>query len=682
MYASFDWLRELCPIEAGPEEAAAALTRRGLTVDAVETIGDDTQFEIDIPANRPDCLGHRGLARELSAAFGVPLASPTPPPAAGGGDVSESIAVQIEADDLCGRFTARIVRGVSLRPSPPEVIRRLEVCGLRSINNVVDASNLVMLETGNPIHFFDLPTLEDQRIIVRRAKAGETLTTLDDQKRALDEEMLVIADGRKAIALAGVMGGAETEIGAATRDVLIESAWFLPRSIRRTARKTGLASDASHRFERGVDPEGVRAAQDMAVRLLVELAGGRADSGWVDLYPGAAEPRRLGLRTTEMQRLLGYLPGAEETREALAALALDPVEGGAGTFEVTVPSWRVDLEGEADLVEEVARHLGYDRVPTSMAGLPEIETSTGNVDRAELARDLLARRGFHEAYGYAMIGPGEDERFVEPSLRAPLGLTHPIVETMAVLRRSILPGLLRAVDLNLRRGNRDVRLYEVGKVFHPSGDGFPAEPLRAGIVWCGRARPSHWSEPDRDVRWFDLAGLVEDVLRSASPGMPIDRAPGGTRAQHPGLSAVWVHGATEVAWAGPLHPELSAELTREIWIAEIDFDRLPAGETRVAAYTRLPNLGAVERDIAVVLPPDRSWREVRDALTAVEAPVPASIEAVDRYEGKPLAAGSAAVTVRVRLQPDRTSLTEETIEEYRRRLVDELTGPLGLEIRS
>ncbi|NIM01524.1 MAG: hypothetical protein GTN89_11860, partial [Acidobacteria bacterium] len=427
--------------------------------------------------------------------------------------------------------------------------------------------------------------------------------------------------------------------------------------------------------------EGVRAAQDMAVRLLVELAGGTADRGWVDLYPGAAEAPRLRLRRAELTRLLGYQPSDEETRQALTALELEPREQDDGTWELIVPSWRVDLEREADLVEEVARHLGYDRVPTSMTGLPEIEFASGVIDRGELARDLLARRGFHEALGYAMIGLGEDDRFVEPEIPAPTELTHPIVETMAVLRRSTLPGLLRAVDLNLRRGNQDVRLFEVGKVFHPAAEGFPAEPLRAGIVWCGRARPAHWSEPDREVQWFDLAGLVDEVLESAAPGLELERGPGGTRAHHPGLSANWRHEGTQVAWAGALHPELSAELSLPLWLAEIDFDRLPARRSVVAEYAPLPNLGAVERDIAVVLPPGRSWKEVREALAAVAAPVPVGIDAVDRYEGKPLPAGSAAVTLRVRLQPDRASLTEETIEEYRQRLVNELTGPLGLEIR-
>ena len=680
MYASFNWLREMCPFDASPADVAAALTGRGLTVDSVTEIGADTQFEIDIPANRPDCLGHRGLARELSAAFGLALESPAPAADATGPDVASSIAVQIDAADLCGRFTARIVRGVRIQPSPAHVAQRLAVCGVRSINNAVDVSNLVMLETGNPIHFFDLPTIENQRIVVRRAAPGEKLTTLDDQERTLDEKMLVIADGKKAIALAGVMGGGETEIGERTTDVLIESAWFLPNSIRRTARRTGLSTDASHRFERGVDPEGVRAAQDMAVRLLVELAGGVADAGWIDAYPAASEPRRLSLRPAELSRLLGYAPGNDESLKALAALGLRP-QAGPDSIEVTVPSWRVDLEREADLVEEVARHLGYDRVPTSVAGLPTVETAIAGRERGEIARDVLARRGFHEAYGYAMIERGEDDRFVEAGLNTPTELTHPIVETMAVLRRSILPGLLRAIDLNQRRGARDVRMFEVGRVFHPTGKDFPAEPLRVGIAWYGRARPPHWSEPDREVGWFDLAGLVETVLQGVAPGLMADRAAGATAAHHPGLSAHWIVDGTAVAWAGALHPELGGHGAQALWLAEIDLDRLPSGETTVSEYTALPNLGAVERDIAVVLPPDRTWREVHDALAGVPAPVPASIEAIDRYQGKPLAPGSAAVTVRVRLQPDRTSLTEETIEAYRKQLVDQLTGPLGLEIR-
>jgi phenylalanyl-tRNA synthetase beta chain len=251
---------------------------------------------------------------------------------------------------------------------------------------------------------------------------------------------------------------------------------------------------------------------------------------------------------------------------------------------------------------------------------------------------------------------------------------------MAVLRRSILPGLLRAADLNVRRGNRDLRLFEVGKVFHPTTRDFPEEPLRAGIVWTGRAQPAHWSEADRAVAWFDLLGVVEDLLDGLVRGHGAEIRPGATRGHHPGLAAHWVLDQQVVAWAGALHPELQADYDEAVWLAEVALDRLP--ETRSqASYSPLPSLGAVERDIAVVLPSDRTWREVRDALRAIPSPVPARIDAVDRYEGQPLPEGSAAVTVRVRLQPDRTSLTEETIEAYRRQLVDELTGPLGLEIR-
>jgi len=680
MDVSLNWLRELCPFEASPQVAASALTSRGLTVDSVTAVGGDTRFEIDIPANRPDCLGHRGLARELSAALGVPLAADVQPVKAGGAEVASAIDVRIDDPDLCGRYTARIVREVRVEPSPAWVVERLQVCGIRSINNVVDTSNLVMLETGNPIHFFDLPTVADGQIVVRRAGVKEILTTLDGQERRLDEEMLVIADGRRGIALAGVMGGAETEIGEQTRVVLIEAAWFLPNSIRRTTRRTGLSTDASHRFERGVDPEGVRAAQDMAVRLLVELAGGVADKSWVDVYPAASEPRHLELRAGEIRRLLGYSPSTAESLEALSALGLQP-SGGPDSIEVTIPSWRVDLEREADLVEEVARHLAYDRIPTSLAGLPVVESASVQRDRGELARDLLSTQGFHEAYGYAMIEAGEDDRFVEAGLNPPTALTHPIVETMAVLRRSILPGLLRATDFNQRHGTRDVRLFEVGRVFHPGGAKFPAEPLRVGIVWSGRSRPAHWGESDRDVQWFDLIGLVETTLDGIAPGYRPLRETGGLPAHHPGLAVHWSAAGVPVAWAGALHPELQAELPYPVWLAEIDLDRLPGSTSEVPQYSPLPKLGAVERDIAVVLPLGSVWHDVHEALLAVPAPAPVRIDAIDRYEGKPLPTGSSAVTVRVRLQPDQSSLTDDKIEAYRLKLLACLTGPLGLKIR-
>jgi phenylalanyl-tRNA synthetase beta chain len=659
------------------------LTDRGLTVDSVSLATDDQVLDVDIPANRPDCLGHLGLARELSAACGVPLVVGGEPRKTAGEDLHSIAQLFIDAPQLCRRFTARLVRGVEIGPSPDWVVRRLEACGLRSINNVVDASNLVMLETGNPIHFYDLERVSQATLRVRLAQTGERLTTLDGVERTLTPEMLVIADGTHALGLAGILGGADSEIGATTRQVLIEAAWFDPRSIRKTARTLGLKTDASFRFERGVDPEGLSGAQSMAVGLLSRLAGGTPAPGMIDVRPVARPPAKLQLRLTQLPRLLGYDPGDEAALEALRALSLDAVRLERDRIEVTVPSWRVDLTREVDLVEEVARHLGYDRIPTRTDGLPTILSPREDGDLERRSRDYLTGNGFHEALGYSMIADDEDRPFVDAGTPDALRLSNPITKTQSVLRRSISPGLLRAVDLNSRRGVRDVRLFEVGRVFLPeSGRSLPHEPVRVGVVWGGAARPRHWSTPVEEVELLDMIGLIQNLLERLRPGLDTVREAASPPGLHPGQAARWrtSEGRT-LAWAGRLHPNLQERLDLGVLVAEVDLAAvagLPRSDRR---YVPIPRLTEVTRDLAVVVAAGIDYRSIVETLAGVDSPAAVTFEAIDRYEGQPLAAGESSLTVRVRLQPDKETLTDLEIEAYRAALIASLDRELGLRIR-
>ena len=686
MLISLAWLRELLQGADALDapQIARALSARGLTVDAVTSAGADTVFDIDVPANRPDALGHVGVAREIAAAFGLALTAARSAPPGSGVPVEDAVRVRIDAPELCGRYTAGLVRGVRIGPSPAWVAERLAACGLRSIDNVVDASNLVMLELGQPVHFFDLSKVEGREIQVRDARDGERLTTLDGVERTLAPGMPVIADARAAVALGGVMGGAGSQIGPQTRDVLIEAAWFAPAAIRRTARALGLVTDASQRFERGGDIEAPAAAQRLAAARLAELAGGTAAPGMVDVRASGASRRTLSVRLPRAARLLGYEPSREESSAALAALGLAPRSDGE-RIEVTVPSWRVDLEREADLVEEIGRHLGYDRIPSRLLAGVGASSSARASSIEERVSDRLAGLGFHEALNYAMIAPGEDDAFVEDGAPASLPLTNPIAETLAVLRRAVLPGLLRAADQNLRRGAANVRLFEVGHVFRGTAAGtLPDEPSRAAFVWTGAAEPPHWSGPSREADPYDAAGLVEEILALAAPERPFRRERAPLRALHPGRSIAWSDGEGRLAaWCGSIHPEIADRLDihQGVLLGEVDLGIASRGGPRTLAHRAIPKIPGTWRDLSIVLAPGTPAGAVVDALARVESPADARFVWLDRYAGKPLAEGEVAMTLRVILQPLDRTLTDAEAEAYREKLVTALDSVPGARLR-
>lgn len=684
MLISLPWLRELVPSEATTEEIARALTARGLTVDAVL---DEVSLDLDVPANRPDCLGHKGVARELAAALGVSVARRGGVVTFKGGPratVEASVRVEVSAPELCGRYTAGIVHDVTVGPSPDWVVARLAECGLRSIDNVVDASNLVMLELGQPVHFFDLARLAGPAIVVRRARAGERLVTLDGVPRTLSADELVIADAERAVALAGVMGGAETEIAASTRTVLVEAAWFSPAAVRRTARRQALTTDASQRFARGTDPEAPAEAQFLAGVLLNRLAGGVPARGLLDLRAAAPPRRTITVRLARAETLLGFAPDPEEATRALEAIGLAPTPSPGG-LEITVPSWRVDVEREADVVEEIGRALGYDRVPSRTPPSAPRETVSPPPPAEETARDRLAALGFRETMSYAMIAAGEDDPFVGPGAPAAMPILNPIASTLTHLRRSLLPGLLRVTDLNVRHGLDEVRAFEVGRTFRARAAGaLPTEPLHAGFAWCGAATPRHWSAPARAVDLNDAAGIVEDLLATVTRGAAFARERGHLAGLHPGRSICWRDGSgAAVAWCGLPHPELAAalEAKHHVLLGEVDLDRAAAAATPAAAYRPVPRVPAVARDLSIVLSAGRAAGEILAALSRVDAPAPASFSWIDRYEGAPLGPGEVAMTLRVILTPLERTLTDAETEAFRRSLLDALEAVPGARLR-
>ncbi|MGH9797674.1 MAG: phenylalanine--tRNA ligase subunit beta, partial [Candidatus Polarisedimenticolia bacterium] len=599
MKFSHAWLREYVTVDEDPSRVGARLTAAGLPLDALEGTGDRTVYDIDVVPNRPDCMSHLGIAREYAALTGAVLRRPSPPGAGGGGPTARAAAVVIEAPELCARYAARCVLGARIAPSPEWLRQRLESVGVRPISNVVDATNFVLWELGHPLHPFDLDRLEERRIVVRRARAGETLRTLDGVERRLTPEMLVIADARRPVALAGLMGGESTGIGEATRDLLLESAWFDPVSVRRTSRLLGLRTDASHRFERGADPEGVLAALDRAAALIAEIAGGRVTDPPLDVRPRQEAPRTVRLRPDRVRTLLGTAVDAADLRAALERreFRIEAEDGGA--LRVRVPSFRRDVEREADLIEEVARHRGYDAIPSALPLLDTVPRGRGPLDAAQgTARRAFQAAGLSEAINYAMADPGECRLFSAATAPA---LENPLQSQAGHLRTSLLPGLLRNAAHNLNHGLPGAHLFEFGTVF-AGASGAPVESQRAGFVLCGRAPHGHWSAPRRDADLYDVRGIIELLADLLAPQ---DRAlvAGDVPSTEPGRALRLLITGRETGWFGTLAPGVTARfgIERPVHAGEIDLAVLAATRGGPRRYAPLARHPTARRDLALVV---------------------------------------------------------------------------------
>ena len=565
--------------------------------DAQDALGlRDFVLDVSIPANRPDCLGHVGVAREVAALLGKKARRPDATLHPGARDATALTTVSIDDPVACPRYTARVIEGVRIGPSPRWMRRRLEAVGVRSISNLVDISNYVMFEVGQPLHAFDADKL-DGGIRVRRARPDETLVTLDGQTRKLEPADILICDARRAVALGGVMGGAETEVTEATTRVLLESATFEPISVRRTARRLALPSEASHRFERGVDANGCDFASARAARLMAELAGGQVARGLVDVYPQRLEPRTIALRPARTRALLGIELPTEEIVRCLTALELH-VEPSGATLAVTCPTVRSDLEREVDLIEEVARIHGLDDVP---ATLPPLRAAPEDPGRpiGERARDALVAVGLDEAQTFGFTLPSRISALRLPDLHQasrPIAIANPMREEQAVLRTSLLPNLLAALARNLSFGQTDVRLFEVGHVFLDGGERLPDEPLFVAAVLCGE-RPG-WLKPGDPIDFYDAKGTVERLLGALA--LPFELIPARSEDGflHPGVAGAIVVSGQHVGVVGELHPATREMLgiDRPCFVFELSLDLLPL-PPRVMAQP-VPRVPAILRDIS------------------------------------------------------------------------------------
>ncbi|MGH2704014.1 MAG: phenylalanine--tRNA ligase subunit beta [Actinomycetota bacterium] len=632
----------------------------------VEVLGlDDVIFEVEVTPNRPDAMSLLGIAREVSALTGAHVRVPQPRLHMGGEPASSVASVVIEDAAGCPRYLARVMTGVVHGPSPEHVQRRLAAAGVRAVSNIVDATNYALIVTGHPMHAFDLDVLSGSAIVVRRGRAGERLDTIDGGDRALDPDDLVIADAERPVALAGIMGGKESEVSETTERILLESAYFDPASVLRTSRRHALRTEASARFERGADPEAVHAAADYACSLMQDWAGGLVAGGVIDRHPHPIRPRIILLRPERANLMLGTKMHVGEMAGALQRVSLE-VSREDGLIRVVAPTRRPDLTSEEDLVEEVARVVGFDRIPSS---LPLGRHRAGRLTREQRlvrqVRTALAGAGLCEAYTTSLLGPADLDRMHYPEghpATAPVRLANPITQDESLLRPSLLPGLLAAVARNVARRNLDVRLFEVGRCFLPSDELLPREPERLGIVLHGPV-PPQWHTPAREHDLFGLKGCLETMFAAL-------RVPGAEFAHaafvpfHPGRSAEVRAAGRVLGILGELAPEAAQawDLPYRAQLAEIDLGALLEVAGSPPQVRETPRFPAVLLDIAVSVPDEVPAADLLAEARAAGGELLEDARIFDVYRGEQVGVDRKSVALSLAFRrPDRTLSQDEAV---------------------
>jgi phenylalanyl-tRNA synthetase beta chain len=694
----YEWLREFVDVTAPAADLRARLALSGLAIDSVEESPAGPVLDAEVTANRPDCLGHYGVAREVAAIYRIPVKPLEIRLKESTEKAASATRVDIDSPDLCGRYTARVLRGVKVQPSPDWLRKRLEAIGQNSINNVVDVTNYVMFELGQPLHAFDLDKLAERRIVVRRAKPGEKIRTLDGVERTLVKDMCVIADASRAVAIAGVMGGADSEIGFSSRNILIESAWFEPISVRRTSKALGLRTEASYRFERGADPEMAETASRRAAQLIAELAGGEILAGAVDVYPRREPPVDITLARSELLRVMGADVPDRDIEGILSALGFEPHREGPRESEDTQakwrcgrPSWRQDVSRGIDLIEEVARHYGYDHFPPR---LPPAKLPARRLPHAEAesrVRERLVALGYQEIVEIPLLDSQRDALF-RPEGLAPAAIGNPLAEDASILRSNGVVSMVSAVAWNLNHGQRNLRLFEIGKRYELR-DGQPVETRVLTLGATGLAREKSVHEPAREFSFADLKGDLDAIGALAAGFAWKSGGPSWlavSRAARLGLESPRTGAAIdggELGAAGQLSRDLAArlKLRQEIFLAEIDLERLFAGierATKNLKFSPIPRFPAVERDFSLVLADGVQFAQVAGAIRALEIPELQRVEPADFFRGGQIPPGKYSLMIRVAFQSADATLTDAQVAAYSSRIVSALEQQLGASLRT
>jgi phenylalanyl-tRNA synthetase beta chain len=656
----------------------------GLAIDAVEEHDKDFVLDVEVPSNRPDCLSHLGIAREVAVIEKQQLLLPSSKTTKVHGKAADLTSVEILDAHLCPRYAARLVRGVTIAPSPAWLSERLQAIGQRPINNVADITNYVLHELGQPLHAFDFAKLSEHRIVVRRARAGEKLKTLDGLERILTSEMLVIADAERPVALAGIMGGEDSEISQSTSDVLIESAYFDPDSIRRTARALGMDTEASRRFERGADRENVLAAQQRCVELICEMAGGVATEDALDVYPKIVDARVVSLRPARVMELTSLSVEVSEMQRILSGLGFLQIEDKKSTLTFRVPSWRVDIEQEEDLVEEIARHTGYDQIGSELppSRLP------GEYQPYELRQRGLRRAlnafGFDEAINFSFIPPQANFELVPEFSGAEVQLSNPIIEDASRMRQTLLPGLLNSVRHNLNHGIRDVRLFEIGRIFSVSHDGtLPEERQAFAMVATGGRVQEGRALAEGDTDFYDIKGALETAVEWMNISGLVFKKDSVRHLQEGQAAVIYTTNEHRIGSIGRLEEHIAAshKFRQPVYVMELDLSSLMASPERIIHYSPLPRYPSVVRDLSLLLNRTTTFEEIVKAIEVLHIRDCEAVKLVGTYEGPNIPPDKRSITVRIEYRSDDRTLRDEEVEERHQELTSWLLKTFSAEQR-
>jgi len=702
MKVLYDWLKEFVDLRVSPEELRTRLSLSGTAIEALEQTPAGAMLDAELTSNRADCLGHYGVAREAAALYRLPLKPVEPKLQESTEQAVVATRVQVDAPDLCSRYTARVLRGIKVGASPEWLRQRLQSLGQTSINNVVDATNYVMLELGHPLHAFDLDLLNEHRIVVRRARAGEKMRTLDGNERALTGEMCVIADSSRSVAIAGVMGGADSEIRAGTRNILLESAVFDPISIRRTSKTLGLRTEASMRFERGADPQMAELASQRCAELIQQLCGGEVLAGAVDIFPNRPAAPTIELTRKEFLRVMGADVPGTEIEAILSSLGFAPVrldaaastEAPSAAWKCRQPSWRADVTREVDLIEEVARIYGVDKFPPR---LPAAKLPAARMDYSEAEeriRERLIGLGYQEIITIPIVEESRDAMF-RPVNATPARIANPLAEDASVLRSTGTVTMVATLEWNLNHGQRNVRLFEFGKRYgwgdsSRASSGNSIEPQETRVLTLGAsglAREKGIIENAREFVFADLKGDLDQIGQLAGGLSWSSGAPDWLHPAHAGNISLHAEAAGRgVGYAGQLSRRATErfKLRQDVFIAELELAPLCAGYrgTRAALrYQPLSRFPVVERDFSLVLAEGTAFAQLVEAIRSLGIAEVSKIDAVDLYRGKNLPTGKFSLAVRVTFESHAGTLTEAQVSDFSSRILAALQQRLGAALR-